>query len=164
LVHQAATSFRQVALYFENSLLPPDLELLPYAGAAGSRIETVEEKTNVEIAPGAGFRWNGAARVDGQPWPAAEDGTLWLPGGRHTIEAAAEQPGPHLLSLNGELQSARLLSDHALSFSYESRARAIVRLDRPASRVLIDGAVYPEGKGQTLLLPFGRHSITVFIE
>ena len=34
LVHRAAASFPRVALYFENSLLPPDLQLLPSAAAA----------------------------------------------------------------------------------------------------------------------------------
>ena len=39
LVHSAAANFSRVALYFENSLLTPDLPLLPSASAAVTRIE-----------------------------------------------------------------------------------------------------------------------------
>ena len=145
--------------------MPPDLELLPYSGAAASRVESVQaERLVVESAPGAGMRWKGPARVDGQPWPASEEGTVWLPAGRHVVEVAPEKPGPHLLSLNGDLQSARWLSDTSLTFSYVSLARAIARFDRPPTRVFIDGEPRLPERSATLILPNGRHSITVFTE
>jgi hypothetical protein len=39
LVHAASSSFPRVALYFETSLLPPDLKLLPSAAAIVTRYE-----------------------------------------------------------------------------------------------------------------------------
>src|SRR4029078_8594382 len=37
LLHLASTAFPRVAVYFENSILAPDLQLLPSAAAAGER-------------------------------------------------------------------------------------------------------------------------------
>src|SRR4051794_16963571 len=79
LVHHAAANFPRVALYFENSLLPPDLVWLPSAAASVSRFERMGTKTVVDSAGGVGIPWKGGARVDGQPWPAQDDDTLWLP-------------------------------------------------------------------------------------
>ena len=79
LVHRAAGSFARVALYFENSLLPPDLQLLPSAAATVSRIERMGPKTVVDSAGGVGIPWTGGAKVDGQLWPVQDDETLWLP-------------------------------------------------------------------------------------
>src|SRR5262249_13386320 len=77
LVHQASHSFPRVALYFENSLLPPDLKLLPSAAAAVTRVERVGPKLVVDSRFGVGVPWKGAAKVDGQPWPVHDGDTLW---------------------------------------------------------------------------------------
>ena len=88
LVHSAAANFSRVALYFENSLLAPDLPLLPSAAAAVTRIERVGAKLSIDSASGVGVPWKGPAMVDGQAWPAADDATVWLPAGAHTVEPA----------------------------------------------------------------------------
>ncbi len=59
LVHSASANFQRVALYFENSLLPPDLELLPAAAAAVTRIERLGPKTVVDSSAGVGLPWQG---------------------------------------------------------------------------------------------------------
>src|SRR5437867_6485950 len=59
LVHLAAGAFSRVALYFENSLLAPDLKLLPAAAAAVRRIEGVESTWTIESPRGVGVAWNG---------------------------------------------------------------------------------------------------------
>src|SRR5208283_2534241 len=107
LVHQAAASFQRVALYFENSLLLPDLRLLPSAAAAVTRVEKVGPKTVVDSLQGAGVPWKGQAMVDGAFWPVVDGETIWLPAGAHSIEPAAGAPGPHLLRLTADLESAR---------------------------------------------------------
>jgi hypothetical protein len=165
LVHSAAENFDQVALYFESSLSPPDLKLLPAAAATVTRIERIGQKTIVESAAGIGIAWRGPAEVDGQPWPAADAETLWLPAGAHTVEPSS-QPAPlHLLRLNGELKGARSMA-HSIEFSYRSSARAIAVLDRQARHVLVDGAeVIPESAGAlTILLPRGQHVVTLSLE
>ena len=166
LVHQASANFQRVALYFENSLLPPDLKLLPAAAAAVSRIERLGSKMVVETAAGVGLPWKGAALVDGQRWPAADDETVWLPAGSHSVEFAPLQPGPRLLRLNGELRAARAVNATTIEFSYQAAARAIAVLDRAVRRIQVDGADAAPAKAgpATLLLPRGQHVITAYTE
>ncbi len=163
LVHSAAANFSRVALYFENSLLTPDLPLLPSASAAVSRIERAGTKLTIESASGVGVPWKGAAMVNGRLWPAADDSVVWLPAGTHTIEPASARVASRLLRLNGDLRGARVLSNDRVEFSYESAARAIATFDHAPREVRVDGAVVPaELAGPTtLLLPRGEHVVTV---
>ncbi|HTS63152.1 MAG TPA: hypothetical protein VMH28_14080 [Candidatus Acidoferrales bacterium] len=160
LVHQAAASFPRVALYFENSLLPPDLKLLPSAAANVTRIETLGPKLVVESMAGVGVPWKDAAKVDGVPWPVRDDETLWLPAGAHTVETAPPAAGPRLLHLTADLKSARIVDAATVEFTYQSQSRAIALLDRKARRVQIDGEDAP----LSLLLPRGQHVVSVTVE
>jgi hypothetical protein len=157
LVHHAATNFPRVALYFENSLLPPDLPLLPSAAATVTRIERMGPKLIIDSTTAVGIPWAGPAMVDGLPWPAADDQTLWLPAGPHAIEAAPASQSPRLLYLNADLKSAHTLSATTIEFSYQSASRAIALLDRPLKSIQIDGVDAPT----TSLLPRGQHVVTI---
>jgi hypothetical protein len=163
LVHRAAGSFARVALYFENSLLPPDLKLLPSAAAAVTRIEHMGPKTVIDSATGVGIPWKGGASVDGQAWPVMDDETLWLPAGPHAIEAARQTPGPRLIHLNGDLKAARAVNAYVLEFTYQTASRAIAILSRPPVKLQIDGVEEaPKLAGPaTLLLPRGQHVVTL---
>lgn len=164
LVHHAAANFPRVALYFENSLLPPDLPLLPSAAATVTRMERMGPKLVVESATAVGIPWKGPAIVDGLLWPAADDQTVWLPAGPHAIEAPIQKMppspasrSPRLLYLNADLKSAQTLSATRIEFSYQSASRAIAILDRPLKSIQIDGVDAP----LTLLLPRGQHVVTI---
>jgi hypothetical protein len=157
LVHAAATSFSRVALYFENSLLPPDLPLLPSAAAAVTRVERIGPKLVVESNAGVGIPWKGPVRVDGLPWPAASKDTLWLPAGAHAIEVGLTAAFPHLVQLNAELKAARTLSPSSIEFSYQSNARAFALFDRDVKSMQIDGV--PAAPNQSL--PRGQHVVTI---
>ena len=157
LVHHAAANFPRVALYFENSLLPPDLPLLPSAAATVTRMERMGPKLVVESTTAVGIPWKGPAIVDGLLWPAGDDQTLWLPAGPHAIEHAPASSSPRLLYLNADLKSAHSLSATRIEFSYQSASRAIAILDRPLKSIQIDGVDAP----LTLLLPRGQHVITI---
>jgi hypothetical protein len=163
-VHQAAASFPRVALYFENSLLAPDLNLLSSAAAAVTRVEKIGSKIVVASELGAGVPWRGAAAVDGAPWPVADGETVWLPGGVHSLEPAdGREAGPLLLHLNGELKSARAVDATTMEFSYQSNARAIAILDREPRELQVDGTsepLQPAGP-MTIFLPRGQHFVTV---
>ncbi|HJZ99612.1 MAG TPA: hypothetical protein VKE70_24040 [Candidatus Solibacter sp.] len=156
LVRHAAASFPRVALYFENSLLPPDLKLLPSAAAAVARIETLGPKLVVQSPSPVGIAWKGPAKVDDLPWPIRDDQTLWLPAGSHTIQAA-QAPAPRLVYLNADLKSARVVSADSIEFTYQSQSRAIALADRPIRKVQIDGEDAPP----TLMLPRGQHMVAV---
>jgi hypothetical protein len=163
LVHRATASFPRVALYFENSLLPPDLQLLPAAAASVSRIEHMGSKTVIDSASGVGIPWKGGAKVDGDLWPVQDDGTLWLPAGPHAVEPAVRAAGPRLLQLNGDLKSARVVGAQTLEFTYQSPSRAIAILSRAPAKLQIDGSdETPKLAGPaTLLLPRGQHVVTL---
>jgi hypothetical protein len=163
LVHHAAASFPRVALYFENSLLPPDLALLPSAAAAVSRMEHMGPKTVIDSTGGVGIPWAGGARVDGELWPAQDDETLWLPAGPHAIEPAPLPAGPRLVHLNGDLKAARSVDAHTVEFTYQSASRAIAILSRAPLKLLIDGVDLPPRLAgpSTLLLPRGQHFVTL---
>ncbi len=160
LVHQATASFARVALYFENSLLPPDLPLLPSAAAATTRIDTIGPKTVVDSSAGFGLPWKGPATVDGQLWPALNNETVWLPAGPHSVEPATQAAPLRVVHFNGELRSARVLSDSAIEFSYRSSSRAIAIFDRIPSMLNIDGQPANSPSALAVLLPRGQHLIT----
>jgi hypothetical protein len=163
LVHRAAASFARVALYFENSLLPPDLQLLPAAAAAVSRFERMGPKTVIDSAGGAGIPWKGGAKVDGELWPVQDEETLWLPPGPHAVEPVGPVAGPRLVYLNADLRSARAVNANTLEFTYQSASRAIAILSRAPVKIQIDGvdqALKLAGPA-TLLLPRGQHAVTL---
>jgi hypothetical protein len=163
LVHHAAAGFARVALYFEQSLLQQDLKLLSSAAAVVNRLEQTGSKTVIDSMSAVGLPWRGAAAVDGQPWPAADDETVWLPAGRHTIEASPPIVSPRLLRLTGDLKAARAVSATAIEFSYRSSGRAIAILDRAPVRIEIDGAEIPLDLAgpKTVMLPRGQHVVTL---
>jgi len=166
LVHQAAANFQRVALYFENSLLAPDLNLLPASAAKVTRIDRVGSKTVVESANGFGLPWKGPAIVDDLPWPVSDGETLWLPAGAHAVEGGRDGAGLHVLRLNAELRDARHVGSNSVEFSYESAARAIVILDRRPSKLTLDGAEerLDLAGPNTILLPRGQHVVTITSE
>jgi hypothetical protein len=163
LVHRAAGSFPRVALYFENSLVPPDLKLLPAAAAAVSRMERMGPKTVIDSWGGVGIPWTGGARVDGELWPVQDDEILWLPAGAHVIEPVPPPTAPRLLYLNADLKAARAVDASTSEFTYQSASRAIAILSRVPVKLQIDGVdEAPKWAGPyTLLLPRGQHFVTL---
>jgi hypothetical protein len=161
LVHLASKAFERVALYFENSLLKPDLPLLPAAAAVVSRYEQAGGKTIVESSRGVGVAWNGAAKVNGKLWPVSSGKVVWLPPGPHVVEPAGEAPGLRLVDFNGELRSA-ISHGHEIEFAYQSSSRAIAIFDRAPGEIQVDGEPADvKVQGRTVLLPRGQHIVTV---
>jgi hypothetical protein len=161
LIHTASAAFPRVALYFENSILSPDLPLLSAAASQVDRAETVAGKLVVESRHGAGVPWQGPALVDGKPWPVLNGKTLWLARGPHSIEPAAKPTAFRMLDFNGELKSAKVVAD-GVEFAYHSSARAMATLEHAPRKVEIDGAeTKPEMAGNVLILPRGQHLVTL---
>jgi hypothetical protein len=162
LVRLAAEAFPRVALYFENSILKPDIELLPAAGAVASKFERIGEKIVVDSPRGIGVRWTGPARVNGRSWPVADDQVVWLPAGPHVIESGSEKPALRLTDFNGELSSATSTAE-GLEFAYKSSARALAKFSARPAKIEVDGQpVKPEWLADGVLaLPRGQHVITV---
>jgi len=163
VVHSAATAFPRVALYFEASILKPDLALLPASAAVVTRAEVAGRKLVVDAPHGVALVWTGPALVDGQPWPVAGDSLLFLPAGTHSLEAAADETSLRVTGFNGELDSAQVVEGHAIELSYRSVSRAIAILTRKPQRIEIDGAEAAiEAAGPTaVFLPRGQHIATI---
>jgi hypothetical protein len=170
LVHVASTAFPRVALYFENSILKPDLALLAASSAVVTRYSKDRGRISVQSPMDIELNWpNAPALVDGKPWPAQSPTTLRLPAGSHVIEPApAERKTISLIDLNAKLRSASVESNKRLSFEYSSESRAIARFDRKPSRMEVDGVAYPalcvEPGDCAVLLPRGDHRVTVYSE
>ena len=164
LLHLASAAFPRVAVYFENSILAPDLQLLPSAAAAVERAERSDEKLAVTSRSGAGVRWSGPVLVDGRPWPIASDTVVWLPPGSHSVQSSAVKPVLRLLDLNAELRSASAVSG-GIEFAYQSSARALAYFESPPARVQIDGAdAHPMMLGNVMMLPRGQHFVTAYLQ
>lgn len=138
LVRMASGAFRRVALYFENSIARADAPLLSAAAAAVSRVEPAGNQLAVESPYGVGLAWSGGALVDGAPWTARDEGTLWLPAGLHLVEKTDQQPAMRLLDFNGDLESVAA-RPNGLEIAYSSDARAAAVLDQRPARLEIDG-------------------------
>ncbi len=164
----AAGAFARVALYFENSILQPDWPLVDRAAVAVTSLSREQDRIKVNLPAPAGLRWEGAAKVNGSPWPARSDGWLWLPAGEHVIEPASENTPAEILDLNADIKTARISGGH-LEFVYESTARALAVLSRAPMKLSIDGeAAEPRiwlfNDRAVLVLPRGQHAVSVSFE
>ena len=134
LVHQAAASFERVALYFENSLLPPDWNLLPSAAAAGERGSSASARRRWWNRPpawacleggGDGGRSTLAGGRRAKRFGCPPVRTRWRPG----TSGAGPASDPPQRRPEDRPRRERV---RACEFSYESGGRAIAILDRRA--------------------------------
>lgn len=165
LVDRSSRSFARVALYFENSISPVDLALLPQATAGAELVEASPSEFVAKSPQPFGVHWSGFAQVDGAVWPLTDANTVWLPAGRHTIELAAMPPPGRILRFSGDLVAAKVTGE-TVSFNYSSSARAIALLDRRPARVVVDGALIEPDlvaakRHWSLRLPRGEHTVAL---
>jgi hypothetical protein len=64
LLHLASAAFPRVAVYFENSILAPDLQLLPIRSAGGRSAQTGRRETRRHLSRGhrGALVWSGISR------------------------------------------------------------------------------------------------------
>src|ERR1700733_574749 len=163
LVHLAAQSFSRVALYFENSILTPDLPLLASAAASVDKAEQNGSRLVIESPYGVGGPWQGPALGNGHLWPVHSDTMLWLPAGPNVVEPAPKDCALRMVDFNGDLRSASAAAD-GVRFTYESSARALALLSARPRKLEIDGTLRdpilrPSGSGFVLTLPRGHHVV-----
>jgi hypothetical protein len=168
LVHLAAQSFSRVALYFENSILTPDLPLLASAAASVEKAEQNGSRLVIESHNCVGVPWQGPALVNGHLWPVRSETTLWLPPGPNVIEPApaasvSKDAALRMVDFSGDLRSASVITD-GLRFTYSSSARALALVNARPRKLEIDGApstpkLGPSGAGFVLTLPKGEHVV-----
>jgi len=163
LVHLASAAFPRVALYFENSILAPDLPLLSAASAVVTKYAKEGNRISIDCPTDLEIAWNASgALVDGKPWPALSTASLRIPAGAHIIEPGAKRDEIGIVDLNATLKAASFEGDRA-ALEYASDSRAIVRFSRIPRELLIDGVpAQPacETAGEcSVLLPRGEHRV-----
>ncbi|MEJ5370246.1 MAG: hypothetical protein WHT08_18195 [Bryobacteraceae bacterium] len=144
LLHWAARSFSQVAIYFENSILSPDWQLLGAAASAAQIRETGGVGLEVESPAPVALLWEGCAQINGQPWPLRSHGRLLVPAGKHHVTRCAAPMEPVLEDFSGNVIKLEQI-DGMWRLEYESRARAI--------------AVLAGGRREVRFFPAGRHQV-----
>jgi hypothetical protein len=165
----ASRAFPRVMLYFENSILPPDLPLLSVAASGAGPVEWAGSCLKVESQEGVGVAWKGPVRVDGRAWPATGGDVAWLPPGVHVVEPAANAPPVHILDFNGDLTTASVRPG-GVEFGYVASSRAIAAFDRKPVRQQIDGAAAPldftdsDGPPFVVIFPRGQHLVELEME
>jgi hypothetical protein len=165
LVHVASAAFPRVALYFENSILKPDLTLLAASSAVVTHYTNDRARISIESPMDIELNWaTDGALVDGKPWPAKSAGSLRLPAGSHTVEPTTKREAISLIDLNARLRSAATESGRKITFEYSSEGRAIARFDRKPARMDVDGVAHSVECAATgdcaVLLPRGDHRAT----
>jgi hypothetical protein len=161
LVQVASRAFERVALYFENSILKTDWELLPAAGAVTKRYERSGDRLIVESARPLGVRWTGGAKVNGRVWPVSDGQTVWLPAGSFVLEPA-QLPANTITDFNGSLRTA-VSNGKTIELSYSSGSRALAVLKGSVKRLEVDGQEEsPVMAGDKVLsLPRGQHLVSI---
>jgi hypothetical protein len=147
LVHEAAASFDQVALYFEYSLRPVDLPLL---GPAAARVEHYREeggKLHISLGAPATVAWKGNARVNGMTWPLTDGARLLLPRGEWVIEPTSEQAETRLLDTNVRVEEV-VREEATFRVRYSSRAAGKAVIQTATGTETLD---LPGGKGELRL-------------
>jgi len=160
LVSVAARAFPRVALYFEKSILGPDLPMLASAAAGVSKMEQNGAKLTIDSPGGVGIPWSGPAMVDGRVWPVRDSRTVWVPAGKHTIEPGGAEVALRIEDFNGSLRSA-VSTGQGVEFAYESSARVFCRLSRAPTSLEIDGETISVGPDARIVLPRGQHVVAV---
>ncbi|MES1257017.1 MAG: hypothetical protein ABUS51_01250 [Acidobacteriota bacterium] len=163
LVHLASTAFARVALYFENSILKPDLSLLAASSAVVTEYSRDRRKVSLDSPADIELRWSAeGATVDGKPWPLLSQTVVRLPAGKHVIEPAARRGTLTIADLNARLKSASI-EGKRVAFEYSSDSRALARFDRKPVQMEVDGTPFTatciEGSDCTVLLPRGEHRV-----
>jgi hypothetical protein len=163
LVHMAATSFPRVALYFENSILPPDLPLLSAASATVTSYAKNKRGISIDSANGVALTWTSpGALVDGKPWPLLSKTAVLLPPGAHLVEPAPKRESISVSDLNATLRTASI-EGKRIRFRYASDSTAIVIFDRKPAAMEVDGRAFTpvcvESSVCAVLLPRGEHDV-----
>lgn len=161
LVHQAAASFGQVALYFENSLEKQDLNLLPVAASTAKITPKGADELEIDTHEPARVAWQGPVELDGKVWPLHDARFVLVPAGKHQLNSGVKNATVVVSDFNGEIQSA-VNSKDRVDLAYTSRSRAVAVVASPVSSIEVDGAALPKNTDATsILLPAGQHVVTL---
>ncbi len=161
LVNMASRAFARVALYFENSILNPDVPLLAASAAMPDLVEVAGRRVVVESRRSLGVPSAHPVTVKGRPWPFWDGAMVWLPAGAHVVEPAGAPTAVRLIDFNGRLRTLEAIGE-GFEFSYVSDARAWATFSAAPARVEVDER--PVKTGLHVPLPRGQHLVIVIAQ
>ncbi len=173
LVANVAANVDLITLYAYSTFSADDMRLLPFVLGA----------QEVEGEPGGGgmivarrqLIWKTDTRrqtvyLDGRDWPCHSDSEVLIPAGKHSVsmeprELGSSDQGFEIEGINAAILQAERVGG-GLRFTYESRGRCYVTLNRTPASVRCDGAsgsatVLDGGDSVCLELPQGKHTVEV---
>lgn len=174
LLNSAGLYTDKVILYGSATLEPSDMALARYAQAQGIEIEECG-KNRLRFSSERPFIWETEARnkqwyIDGKKWPCFSQSGVILPAGKHTVRFSKEPEKNLNSSLRIEDISGRIIAAgfdrKGLRAKYESYERCFITLSRDIKKLKVDGEDFrarriKNGKNTVLILPEGRHEISV---
>ncbi|WP_281938996.1 stalk domain-containing protein [Paenibacillus tyrfis] len=171
LVSEAAKQADTVTVYAVNTVNPQDWSLASQALAGTTSIvkrgeqawETANDRTVRYAMNTQGKRFS----LDGKPWPFVDRSGIWVPGGRHRIEAAddtqRQAASLSITDLNAEIVDGSV-TEQGVAFSYEASGPAYIRVSEWPGAVIVDGQAvtapvfYKDGQ-YVVKLPKGKHAV-----
>jgi len=171
LVANVAKNVDLITLYAFSTFSPDDMRLVPFVLGAEQMASGPPDEGTILARRQLLWRTDALGKtvyLDGQEWPCRSDSQVLIPAGTHRVSTRpqaddAGQSPLRIESLNGTILGAEQSGQH-VRFTYESRGRCYVTLNRAPATVLCDGApgvakVLSDGGRVCLVLPQGKHTV-----
>jgi hypothetical protein len=171
LLANVAANVDLVTLFGFSTLMRDDMRLVPFVlgaqqiGSEAGGDGMVQAKHQLYWRTDTSGR---TAYLDGQEWPCWSDSQVLVPAGAHSVSTRPQTDSAALGALRIESITGTILgaeqAGKRVSFSYESRGRCYVTLNRQPTLLLCDGAPGPvkvlsDGVHVCLVLPQGKHRV-----
>ncbi|MBZ5669130.1 MAG: hypothetical protein LAO04_05315 [Acidobacteriia bacterium] len=173
LVANVAANVDLLTLFGFSTLPADDMRLVPFVLGAQQMTSEAGDGTPVQVQRQLYWRTDTRGRtayLDGREWPGLSDSKVLIPAGAHSVSTRpqAAGAGPSALrieSITGTILGAERAGKR-VTFTYESRGRCYVTLNRQPAMVLCDGAsglgkILSNGGHVCLVLPQGKHSVEI---
>lgn len=173
LVANVAANVDLLTLFGFSTLPADDMRLVPFVLGAQQMTSEAGDGTPVQAQRQLYWRTDTRGRtayLDGREWPGLSDSKVLIPAGAHSVSTRpqAAGAGPSALrieSITGTILGAERAGKR-VTFTYESRGRCYVTLNRQPAMVLCDGAsglgkILSNGGPVCLVLPQGKHSVEI---
>ncbi len=173
LVANVAANVDLITLYAFSTFSADDMRLLPFV--LGSHEMNGESGEHGRLTARRQLIWKTDTRgqtvyMDGREWPCRSDSEVVIPAGEHEVSMRPRNEDSSARDLiiegiNGDILYAERSHD-GLRFTYQSRGRCYVTLNRKPASLHCDGKsgqamVLDDGGHVCLELPQGKHAVEV---
>lgn len=168
LINNASKYTDKVILYSLSTVEKADMELVPYTTSNDINVLEISKNEYI-IKADKRFVWNTDTEgktyyIDGEKWYFVSKQGVIIPGGEHKLMVQAIENSSELFieRITGEISDVS--QDKNINFSYSSKGRFYIVVNRKPSQIKIDGNIfnpeYKENNGNyTIVLPEGKHRV-----